>query len=146
EGLSGSPYGMDAADLNSDGNLDIVVGGPTQIAGNAVVNVMLGDGAGGFVLSTFSVNDSPSSNKIGDLNNDGIPDIVVAGALPGNTTGNFITTYVGNGRGVFALVQDLQLGPGNLKGDIALGDFDEDGNLDVAFPKTGSQIPGEHST
>jgi hypothetical protein len=38
------------------------------------------------------------------------------------------------------------LGQGNLKGDIALGDFDEDGNLDVAFPKTGSQIPQEHST
>ena len=79
--------------------------------------------------------------KIGDLNNDGNPDIVVAGALPGNTTGNFISTYLGNGRGVFALAQTLQLGPGNLKGDIALGDFNEDGNLDVAFPKTGVQIP-----
>ena len=146
EDLAGSPYGMDAADLNGDGNLDIVVGGPSNATGNNKVNIMLGDGAGGFVLSTFTVDDLPSSNKIGDLNNDGIPDIVVAGALPGNTTGNFITTYLGNGRGVFAQAQDLQLGPGNLKGDIALGDFDEDGNLDVAFPKTGSQIRHELST
>jgi hypothetical protein len=107
---------------------------------------LLGDGAGGFIASSFGVDDLPASTKIGDLNNDGIPDIVVAGALPGNTTGNFVSTYLGNGRGVFAFVQTLALGPGNLKGEIALGDFDEDGNLDVAFPKTGSQNPGEHST
>jgi hypothetical protein len=137
---------MDAADLNGDGNLDIAVGGLTHIAGASVVTIMLGDGTGGFRLSTVSVDDGPASNKIGDLNNDGAPDIVVAGALPGNTTGNFISTFLGNGRGVFALSQTLQLGPGNLKGDIALGDFDEDGNLDVAFPKTGSQVPHEHST
>lgn len=70
----------------------------------------------------------------------------MAGALPGNTTGNYISTYLGNGRGVFALSQTVNLGTGNLKGDIAVGDFDEDGNLDVAFPVTGSQIPREHST
>jgi hypothetical protein len=145
EDLSGSPYGMDAADLNGDGKLDVVIGGPTQEAGTNI-NVLLGDGTGEFIASTFGVQDQASSNKIGDLNNDGIPDIVVAGSLPTNTTGNFISTYLGNGRGVFALSQTLQLGPGNLKGDIALGDFDEDGNLDVAFPKTGSQVPHEHST
>ena len=139
------PYGMDAGDLNSDGNLDAAVCGlnPT---GPSVVTVMLGDGAGGFALSTFSVNDLPSSCKIADMNNDGIPDIVVGGAVPGNTTGNFLSTYLGNGRGVFALVQTVQLGPGNLKGDIAIGDFDEDGNLDVAFPVTGLQTQHEHST
>ena len=140
------PFGMDAADLNGDGKLDMVVGGPSNTAGASLVTILLGDGAGGFRLSTLSVLDLPSSNKIGDLNNDGIPDIVVAGAQPGNTTGNFITTYLGNGRGVFALAQTVQVGPGTLKGDIALGDFDEDGNLDVAFPKTGTQIPHDHST
>jgi hypothetical protein len=144
EDLSGSPYGMDAADLNGDGKLDVVIGGPSHTTND--VNVLLGDGTGEFRVSTFGVLDLPASNKIGDLNNDGAPDIVVAGALPENTTGNFISTYLNNGRGVFALAQTLQLGPGNIKGDIALGDFDEDGNLDVAFPKTGSQDPGNHST
>jgi len=140
------PYGMDAGDLNGDGKLDAVVGGVGRLAGASVVSVMLGDGAGGFTISTFSVNDLPSSVKIGDMNNDGIPDLVVAGALPGNTTGNFISTYLGNGRGVFALAQTVQLGAGNLKGDIAIGDFNEDGFLDVAFPVTGLQIPQTHST
>src|SRR5438094_10614633 len=120
---------MDAGDLNGDGKLDAVVCGVSNTPGQSVVTVMLGDGVGGFTNSTFSVNDLPSSCKIGDINNDGIPDIVVAGALPGNTTGNFISTYLGNGRGVFALKQTLNLGSGNLKGDIALGDFNEDGKL-----------------
>src|SRR6266480_3092540 len=129
-----------------DGKLDAAVCGVSNTPGQSVVTVMLGDGAGGFTNSTLSVGDLPSSCKIGDLNNDGFPDIVVAGALPGNATGNYITTFLGNGRGVFALSQIVQVGEGNLKGDIALGDFNEDGNLDVAFPKTGSQIPHEHST
>jgi hypothetical protein len=139
------PFGMDAGDLNGDGNLDMAVTS-ASLPLASTVTILLGDGAGGFTISTFSVNDGPASNMIGDLNNDGIPDIVVAGAGPGNTTGNFISTYLGNGNGQFALKQNIALGQGNLKGDIALGDFDEDGNLDVAFPKTGTQIPQNHST
>ena len=140
------PYGMDAGDLNGDGKLDAAVCGESNTPGQSVVSVMLGDGTGGFTVSSFSVQDHPSSVKIADMNNDGIPDLVVAGALPGNTTGNYISVFLGNGRGVFALSQTLQLGSGNLKGDIAIGDFDEDGNLDVAYPQTGQQIPHEHAT
>src|SRR5882757_3496395 len=134
------PFGMDAGDLNKDGNLDMAVTRESPVAGQSLVSIMLGDGAGGFRISTFSVNDLPTSVKAGDLNNDGNLDLVVAGSQPLNTTGNFISTYLGNGNGVFALKQTINLGQGNLKGDIAIGDFNEDGFLDVAFPQTGSAI------
>lgn len=140
------PYGMDAGDFNKDGNLDMAVGGTSRLAGDSKVSILLGDGAGGFTVSAFSTNDKPSSNMAGDLNNDGILDLVVAGALPTNTTGNFITTYLGDGTGLFSQKQNINLGAGNLKGDIALGDFDEDGKLDVAFPQTGTQIRHMKST
>jgi hypothetical protein len=140
------PYGMAAADFNNDGNLDIANTGASKIPGQSKVSIMLGDGAGGFTVSQFSVADSPSSNEPGDLDNDGKMDLVVAGALPANATGNFISTYLGDGVGNFTLKQNINLGAGNLKGDIAIGDFNEDGKPDVAFPKTGSQIRHDHST
>jgi hypothetical protein len=142
------PFGMDAGDFNHDGNLDMAVTGPTNLdmAGNSKVSILLGDGAGGFSVSAFLVNDLPASVKVGDLNNDGILDLVVAGALPHNNTGNFISTYLGDGAGNFTLEQNLPLGAGNLKGDIAIGDFNEDGHLDVAFPVTGTQVTQMKST
>jgi FG-GAP-like repeat len=139
------PFGMDAGDLNGDGNLDMAVTSRFEPEETGALAILLGDGAGGFTISTFSINDSPASDMIGDLNNDGIPDIVVAGALPGNRTGNFISTYLGNGNGQFALKENIALGQGNTKGDIALGDFNEDGKLDVAYPKSGTQILHDHS-
>jgi hypothetical protein len=133
------PFGAAVGDFNSDGNPDIVF---TTRTGNKAtasrVAVVLGDDQGGFQESTlFSVNQMPASVKVGDLNGDGIQDFVLAGAEANNTEGNFISTYLGDGTGHFTLKQTIALDPGNLKGDIALGDFNEDGNLDVAFPVTG---------
>jgi hypothetical protein len=79
--------------------------------------------------------------QVADLNNDGNLDYVVAGAQPANTTGNYFTTFLGDGTGQFTQQQNTSLGAGNLKGEISLGDFNEDGNIDLAYPVTGSQIP-----
>ncbi len=139
-----SPYGMDAGDINKDGKLDAIVTGVAKA--NSLVSVCLGDGRGNFTVSAFPTDNLPASNKLGDLNGDGKLDVVVAGALPGNTTGNFVDTYLGDGAGGFTLKRHINLGTGNLKGDIALGDFNEDGKLDVAFPQTGVQVQDMHGT
>jgi hypothetical protein len=77
--------------------------------------------------------------EAGDLDNDGKLDLVLAGAGPGSGTDLFISTYLGDGAGSFVLQQTTDLGAGSLKGNIAVGDFNEDGNLDVAFPHTGME-------
>jgi len=128
-----------ACDVNNDGNVDIINSFlMSKLADGSRIAVLLGDGTGGFTrLPDLQVNQLPTSIVVGDLNNDGKLDFAVAGAEPGNTQGNFISTFLGDGSGNFTLKQTITLGPGDLKGDIALGDFNEDGSLDVAFPQTG---------
>jgi hypothetical protein len=64
---------------------------------------------------------------------------VVGGAGPQNDTGLFVSTYLGDGTGNFTEKQVTLLGPGTLEGEMGLADFNEDGNLDVAFPVTFTQ-------
>jgi hypothetical protein len=83
---------------------------------------------------------------VGDLNRDGNIDIVVGGPGSGTHTGLFITTYLGDGAGNFTQKQILNLGEGAVDGGMALGDFNEDGNIDVAFPVPYSQGETPSST
>jgi len=118
-----------AADFNSDGIVDLA----TVTA--ATVEVFLGDGTGSFTSSAELI-DNPNAATLGsgDLNNDGKLDLLVGGAGPNTNTRNFISTYLGNGDGSFVFKQTTELGPGDVRGQMAVGDFDEDGNPDVAFP------------
>ena len=136
------PFGMASGDFNQDGNLDMAIGAATR--NDSATTILLGDGKGNFAVSTVPCEQLPSSVQVGDLNNDGKTDFVVAGALPHNDTGNFISTFLGDGTGQFALKETVSLGQGSSKGETVLGDFNEDGNLDVAFPQTGiPKIIGE---
>jgi hypothetical protein len=139
EGLS-NDYTFAVRDLNEDGNLDLAV--ITFISKNAdtKVQILLGDGAGNFVeKGQFVVNPKASDLIVGDLNQDGHLDLVVGGAGPQNDTGLFVSTYLGDGTGNFTEKQVTLLGPGTLEGEMGLADFNEDGNLDVAFPVTFTQ-------
>jgi len=118
-----------AVDFNADGNVDIAT------VSAATVEVFLGDGTGSFTSSArLRGNPSPATLGSGDLNNDGKLDLLVGGAGPNTNTRNYISTYLGNGDGSFVFKQTTELGPGDVRGQMAVGDFDEDGNPDVAFP------------
>ena len=78
--------------------------------------------------SRFAVGTAPGSVEIADLNNDGKPDIVVA-----NEQSNNVTILLGDGKGGFAEAKGSPFPAGHDPNDIAIGDFNRDGKLDLAF-------------
>jgi hypothetical protein len=117
-----------AADFNGDRNVDIAV------ATAANVQVFLGDGTGSFASSAVLESRDAAALGADDLNNDGKLDLVVGGTGPGSNTKNYISTYLGDGAGSFVLKQTFNLSKGDVRGELAVADFNEDGNPDVAFP------------
>ena len=73
--------------------------------------------------AVFTINHDAATLAPGDLNNDGKVDLVVAGAGPENTTGNFVQTFLGDGTGNFTLKETTLLGHGNIERVDRLGGF-----------------------
>jgi hypothetical protein len=128
-GISG-PNAVAASDLNGDGLPDIVV---VNQSTNELA-VMLNTGGGAFAAPTLSSIPGPGPARfvaIGDLNNDGIRDVVVTrGAIMGD-----IVRFTGLGGGSFGpgATFAMDINPQNL----VLADFNGNGNLDVATSNSG---------
>lgn len=117
-----------AADFNGDGLPDVAT---SAQFGGSTVDVLLNNGDGTFrTLSAFDAGISPSRPTTGDLNGDGVLDLVVPDY--GNTfgTNNQLRVFLGNGDGTFGPRQLYHL-EGNHPDAAAVGDFNGDGNLDV---------------
>ncbi|MGB2628553.1 MAG: FG-GAP-like repeat-containing protein [Candidatus Acidiferrum sp.] len=123
------PFAIVVGDFNGDGNLDLAV----DNLSSSDVSILLGDGQGKFSApvnyKTFNTS-GPDSIAVGDVNNDGKLDLVVAnrntgtvGVLLGKGDGTFQTTTTITLTGVLASP--------SLYG-IALGKFSTSGNLDLA--------------
>jgi hypothetical protein len=75
----------------------------------------------------FPAGASPIAVAVGDLNKDGHPDLIVANYVNPNGT---ISVLLGNGDGSFGPPTSYAVGPNPQS--IALGDFNNDANLDAA--------------
>jgi hypothetical protein len=124
------------ADLNGDGNLDVVVpaGNVDTInpfnGGN--VYVMLGKGDGTFQAPvSYSVGNGATSVAIGDLNGDGHPDLVVADTERSPASAGIVAVMLGNGDGTFQTAVRYGVAASGAAG-VRIADFNGDGNLDVA--------------
>jgi hypothetical protein len=140
--------GMAAGDLNGDGVLDLVLARSCEPLGSApqtcvprpsLVYLNSGGGTFGAGLPLPGSTGDPARAKpgdlsrvaVGDLNGDGPVDIVLA------RMGEPALVYLNDGRAGFAAPRQLPLapdGPGNAS-DVALGDFDRNGALDVLIAR-----------
>ena len=138
-GVGFGTYQVAVADLNGDGIPDIL--GTAFLAGNnpGRVFVLLGEGnrkfkrathfpSGGYQVGRFAV---------GDLNHDGIPDLVVVNGGQQPPYGN-VSVFLGIGDGTFAKGARYSVPKYQDPFSVALADFDGDGNLDMAVTEYNS--------
>ena len=126
------------ADFNGDGNLDLAVIGSNS-AGNWAYSVLLGNGDGTFQAPVYyaqsvvaSSGSSCCSAIVADFNNDHKLDMAVS--LPHSQQ---VAVLLGNGDGTFA-APIYSYAAGALT--LVSGDFNSDGNLDLAVDVTPTAI------
>jgi hypothetical protein len=124
-GTASYPNGIVVADVNGDGRLDILT---ANYDGNTV-GVLLGTEAGTFgAVAPFNTgaNSQPTNLAVGDVNGDGKLDILTA-----NSGSNTVGVLLGTGTGTFGAVTTFSTGTNSYPNDIAIGDINGDGKLDI---------------
>ena len=86
-----------------------------------------------FERRVISVGQGPGSIAIADVNHDGKLDILVA-----NETSGSVSVLLGNGKGRFTPAAGSPFACGKSPSDIAVGDFNGDGNPDLVVANTGT--------
>ncbi|HEX5233764.1 MAG TPA: VCBS repeat-containing protein [Silvibacterium sp.] len=110
--IGGSPFASATADLNHDGNPDIVIADGTQTTVDSSgvfhqtvqgIVVLLGNGDGTFRAPVhYATTDSTSFVCIADVNGDGNPDVITASFDPtGFSPGGSMEVLLNNGNGTF---------------------------------------------
>lgn len=130
-----------AADLNLDGNMDIVT---TNLEGNDAT-ILLGDGKGNLnesKSSPFPCGNAPFNLAIGDVNADGKPDLAIinspASAGGSNIGINGLTILLGDGAGKFLMTKGSPYQSGKIPNRVAIGDVNGDGINDIVSSDNGS--------
>jgi hypothetical protein len=126
-------YAPLVGDFNGDGIPDLI-GGPQVINGPVTLAIVFGNGDGTFQPPlAITPTTEGSSLLVGDFNNDGKLDFLVASST-------LIQIFLGNGDGTFTAVNTDLSGFTSLLQNVIVGDFNGDGKLDVAclFENTGA--------
>jgi hypothetical protein len=127
----GNVYFLTAADFNNDGKLDLILFSTTFVNYMNVfhVAVALGNGDGTFQPEVFLATNLEANDVVlGDFNGDGNLDLVI---VNGSQIPYTFSTFMGNGDGTFQ-APIVTVGQANTEyAWPVVGDFNQDGNLDV---------------
>jgi hypothetical protein len=122
-GTGTTPESVAVADLDGDGNLDLVV----ACYGANAVGVLLGNGDGTFLpIELYAAGDGPIAVTTADLNLDGIPDLVVT-----DLTGNGLSLFEGNGDGTFLPLPGYSTTSGSEPAASVVADLNADGTPEI---------------
>lgn len=136
------PAEIAVADLNGDGKVDVVVSNCAAKRaaacgdGDGVITVLFGNGDGTFqpgVSHNPAVPNLGTGIALGDLNGDGLPDLVVGAVRCSSSTDcptGQIDVLLGNGDGTFRPPQGYPTGEWSATA-VVLADVNHDGHLDV---------------
>jgi hypothetical protein len=111
------PRDIRLADVDADGRLDLLVAADDGLVINHGTDPAAPD------WRTYEVGVAPSLVSVGDLNNDGWPDVVTM-----NRYSDDISILLGDGAGGFAAAYEVAMTP---CGSLHLADLDADGAIDV---------------
>jgi hypothetical protein len=122
------PFALSLGDFDGDGDQDAVSGGAES------VTILRNDGHGRYLaVASHFVGFDIACTKVGDINEDGKPDIVATGTGTLNAQ-----VLLGNGDGTFRPGDNL-FARGFGSQCFSLGDVDADGHLDLTIVNSSSQ-------
>jgi hypothetical protein len=130
--LGPRPGYVAVADINGDKKPDLVASHDDD----PLLAVMIGDGKGGFQptqASPIRTEKTVWGTALGDINGDGLNDIVTA-----SMSGHHILVMLGDGKGGFAPATRSQLRSGTMTNYVALADLNKDGKIDIVASNYGS--------
>jgi hypothetical protein len=122
-----SPSTVIAADIDGDGNLDLI----SANVDDNTLTVLTNDGTGNFTQSvTLSVGSGPHAVVSADVNGDGYLDLISA-----NTFENTLSILRNNGHGSFKYAATYSVGNGPW--DVVAADMNGDGKVDLISADSG---------
>jgi len=126
-----NPFSVAVGDFNADGWPDLAVA--NRLSNN--VSILLGNADGTFEAAVnYAAGDGPWSVAVGDFNADGWPDLTVA-----NAWSDDVSILLGDGGGGGTFLPAVNYAAGDGPRFVAVGDFNADGQPDLAVANDHTQ-------